>query len=289
MKRFIASGWLEAGGLSPPRRMDAVGSADLILEAMQHRPVLIVGDVQGDVERLREALAPYPADDVDTVFLGDFFQGGEPGAAGGAAAARLVMQRRNSRAVLGNHDLFLLVILERSRGVTELAEWRTRDGISIEELWLSRRGDWADLHAVAEDAELEGWLRGLPFMLMLDDSTLVQHTDDDRYAELGATVDEVNAAVSRHLNRPGGVLTALRYTIGRHAFADEQRLQRYLTHFGARRVVHGHTPHWGDAPVALHDGRVISFDGRFSRFWSDIPDDSGPISATVALLPELPA
>ena len=71
--------------------------------------------------------------------------------------------------------------------------------------------------------------------------------------------------------------------------ADAGRLDRYLAHFGARRVVHGHTPHFGDAPVALHDGRVIGFDGRFSRYWSSIPNDSGPISATVALLPELPA
>jgi len=80
------------------------------------RATLIVGDVQGDVGRLVEALEPYPEDEVDTVFLGDFFQGGEPGAGGGAAAAKLAMSRRNARAVLGNHDLFLLVMLERSRG-----------------------------------------------------------------------------------------------------------------------------------------------------------------------------
>src|SRR5258707_5415846 len=40
------------------------------------RPLLIVGDIQGDAERLELALAPYPEDEVDTVFLGDFFQGG---------------------------------------------------------------------------------------------------------------------------------------------------------------------------------------------------------------------
>ena len=102
------------------------------------RPTLIVGDVQGDVDRLREALEPYPEDEVDTVFLGDFFQGGEPGAGGGAAAARLAMQRRNARSVLGNHDLFLLVMVERSRGGDQLGAFHTRDGLSIEDLWLSR-------------------------------------------------------------------------------------------------------------------------------------------------------
>ena len=251
------------------------------------RPVLVVGDVQGDVGRLREALAAYPEDDVDTVFLGDFFQGGEPGAGGGAAAAQLARSRLNSRAVLGNHDLFLLAILERARGGDEVSRWTSRDGGAIEDVWLSRRGDWADLHAVEADPGLETWLRQLPLLLMLDDGTLVQHTDDDRYADVAATVDEVNAQCAAWLQQPAGVLNALRLTIGRHAFDDEARLERYLAHFGARRVVHGHTPHWDEAPRSLHAGRVVGFDGRFSRYWSPEPGDWGPVGATVAILPPL--
>ena len=253
---------------------------------MSERPVLVVGDVQGDVERLREALRPYPEDEVDTVFLGDFFQGGEPGAGGGAAAARLARARRNSAAVLGNHDLFLLVVLERTRGVVDAVEWQTRSGVTVEELWLNRRGDWADLRAVADDAALEAWLRSLPLMLMLDDATLAQHTDDDRYSELGAGVTAVNARAAALLSVPGGVLQVLRYTIGRHAFDDPDRLDRYLEHFGARRLVHGHTPHFADEPLVSHGGRVLGYDGRFSRFWSRDPEDApGPVGATVALLP----
>ena len=255
---------------------------------MSSRPVLVVGDVQGDVERLRDALRAYPEDGVDTVFLGDFFQGGRPGAGGGAGAARLARGRRNARSVLGNHDLFLLVVLERFRGVAPSVDWHTRTGVSVEELWLNRRGDWADLRAVADDAELEAWLRGLPLLLMLDDGTLAQHTDDDMYAELGGTVDAVNVAARRLLATPGGVLQVLRYTIGRHAFDDPVRLGRYLRHFDARRLVHGHTPHFGRTPVASHGGRVVSYDGRFSRFWSTEPgDESGPVEATIALLPPL--
>jgi len=252
------------------------------------RPVLIVGDVQGDVDRLRNALAPFPEDDVDTIFLGDFFQGGEPGAAGGAASARVARERRNSRSVLGNHDLFLLVILERQRGAGDSAGWRSRDGWTIEDLWLNRRGDWADLHAVDADPELESWLRSLPFLLQLGDGTLAQHTDDDRYAEIGTSVDAVNDRVRDWLAAPGGVMTALRYTIGRHGFEDVQRLERYLLHFGAQRVVHGHTPHWNEGPAVAHDGRVIGFDGRFSRYWGRDPgEETGPIGATVALLPPI--
>jgi hypothetical protein len=252
------------------------------------RPVLIVGDVQGDVERLQEALRPYPDDEVDTVFLGDFFQGGEPGAGGGAAAARVARARRNATSVLGNHDLFLLVILERSRGISGAGDWQTRSGMSVEDLWLSRRGDWSDLHAVARDPELESWLRALPLMLMLSDGTLAQHTDDDRYMELGATTGGVNAHAADLLRTPGGVLQVLRYTVGRRAFDDPARLDRYLRHFGARRLVHGHTPHFADAPQASHGGRILSYDGRFSRYWSRDPaEPSGPVGATVALLPRL--
>lgn len=252
------------------------------------RPVLIVGDVQGDVDRLIGALQPYPEDEVDTVFLGDFFQGGKPGAGGGAAAARVARARRNSRAVLGNHDLFLLLVLERARGVAGALEWQTRGGSSVEELWLSRRGDWADLRAVADDPGLEAWLRDLPLMLLLDDGTLAQHTDDDRYAEVGAGVEDVNTHARELLRVPGGVLQVLRYTVGRHAFDDRSRLDRYLRHFGARRLVHGHTPHFADVPQVSHDGRVVGYDGRFSRFWTRDPgDDPGPVGATVALLPPL--
>ena len=256
---------------------------------MSERPILIVGDVQGDVERLEEALHAFPEDEFETIFLGDFFQGGEPGAAGGAAAARLARRRSNARAVLGNHDLFLLVVLERQRGVVEAADWRTRDGLSVEELWLSRRGDWADLHAVEADSELEQWLRDLPFMFLLDDGTLVQHTDDDRYAEIGDSVEAVNTAAGSWLSMPGGAFTALRYTIGRHGFDDPIRLKRYLDHFGVRRVIHGHTPHWDDAPLALHGGLAVGYDGRFSRFWGRAEgEDPGPIGATVAILPPMP-
>src|ERR1700730_7358288 len=205
------------------------------------RQRLIVGDVQGDVERLEEALQPFPEDEVDTVFLGDFFQGGRPGRGGGAAAARLARARRNSRAVLGNHDLFLLAVLERRRGVEPPEPWRARDPAELEALWLHRRGDWADLDAVAADPELEEWLRRLPFLILLDDGTLVQHTDDDLYADLGADVDAVNATAREWLATPGGVFSAVRTLFGRRAFVERRRLDLYLDHFGARRVVHGHT------------------------------------------------
>jgi hypothetical protein len=254
-----------------------------------HRPVLIVGDVQGDHERLAEALAPYPEDEVATIFLGDLFTGGRPGAAGGYWAARMAMARRCSRTILGNHDLLVITLLEERRHGGE--RLRGGDGELLESIWRRRRGDPADLEALAADAELEAWLRGLPVMLMLEDGTLVQHTDDDEgYASLGESVDAVNLAAASLLRRqPGGALLLLRHLIGRGAFLDPARLDRHLRRFGARRVVHGHTPHWGAGPDVRAEGRELGFDGRFSRFWGRAPgEDAGPIGATVGLLPPFP-
>jgi len=250
------------------------------------RPVLIVGDVQGDFERLTSALGGHPEDEVDTIFLGDFFQGGRPGAAGGHRAARIAMDRAHTRAILGNHDLFLLAMLEMERGIS--IDWRAGNGMSLREIWLTRRGDWADLQAVAQDSEVETWLRGLPLMLRLSDGTLVQHTDDDSAAEVGDSVEAVNRLARAALGEPAGLLEILRLTIGRHAFDDVDRLDRYLQHFGGRRLVHGHTPHWGSLPDTRHGGRIIGFDGRFSRFWSrEAGEKHGPLAATVGLLPPL--
>ncbi len=252
------------------------------------RPLLVVGDVQGDVERLEEALASFPEDEVDTVFLGDFFQGGRPGRGGGAAAAQLARRRRNSLSVLGNHDLFLLAVLERRRGVEPPEPWRAREPAELEALWLHRRGDWADLEAVASDPLLEQWLRRLPFLVLLPDGTLAQHTDDDMYAGLGASVAAVNATARTWLETPGGVFTAVRALFGRRAFVERRRLDVYLEHFGARRLVHGHTPHWEEQPTVAHDGLIWGFDGRFSRYWQREEGELfGPVGATVALLPAL--
>jgi hypothetical protein len=254
------------------------------------RPLLIVGDVQGDAERLEQALQPYPQGDVDTVFLGDFFQGGPPGEGGGAASARLARVRESSQSVLGNHDLLLLCVLEEVRTGWTPPQVRQLGRPSLADVWLWRRGDWADLQQVDADPGLEAWMRSLPLMLRLPDGTLVQHCDDDAYTRLGDGVDAVNQRARELLAKPQGAWEVFWYTVGRRTFRDADRLVAHLSHFDAARVVHGHTPHHQDRPTSAHDGRVWSFDGCFSRFWARSEGDglAGPVEATVGLLPPGP-
>lgn len=268
------------------------------------RPTLIVGDVQGDVERLRRALRPYDPAEVRTVFLGDFFQGGLSGKAGGYRAARLAMERKNAMAVMGNHEVFILLILEylengslpsRDQAAAmlgpRLAPLFDGSGASLVALWKSRRGDWQDLASLARDEELLRWIRSLPLVVRLEDGTLVQHPDSDRLLRIGATIGEINAEGAAMAQGGGGRLFPLMALLSdRRRFDDEAAVRAYLAALGGSRIVHGHTPHGGILPRSLHGGLVLGYDGKFSRYWRSSSNDTpaGPPAATIGLLPDLP-
>src|SRR5260370_41495271 len=59
---------LSATGFHPPPPLAAVSIGSVAADEL---PILIVGDVHGDIERLFAALKPYPADRWRTIFLGD--------------------------------------------------------------------------------------------------------------------------------------------------------------------------------------------------------------------------
>jgi len=67
-------------------------------------PVLIVGDVHGDLERLFEALKPYPADAWRTVFVGDLVDYG----LFGVGTLRFARDRPNTTVLLGNHEVAMM-------------------------------------------------------------------------------------------------------------------------------------------------------------------------------------
>ena len=234
-------------------------------------PVLIVGDVHGDLERLFQALKPYPASEWRTIFLGDLVDNG-PFGVGGLRYAR---DRTNSVVLLGNHEVAML--------------WALRDPTRIG-FWIGIGGQEHDLKELTKDVALQHWMRERPALLRLSDRTLVQHCGTDSYALLldkDATdpVASINARVHQLLV-DGGEAQLWDLLSGKNIFpAQPERLDRWLELTSSRRVVFGHTPHRGSRPEVHHGGKAINFDDGFSRFHSKFQRRS-PLGASVAPLPD---
>jgi Calcineurin-like phosphoesterase len=233
-------------------------------------PVLIVGDVHGDLERLFQALKQYPAHGWRTIFLGDLVDYGPFG----IGAVRYARDRANSTVLLGNHEVAML--------------WALQDPARIG-FWMSIGGQRHDLDELAKDALLEKWMRERSALLRLPDGTLVQHCGSDAYANLlekgdADPVTAVNARVHELLGH-GGESELWELMSGKNIFpAQPERLDRWLEVTGSRRVVFGHNPHRESRPEVYHGGKAINFDGGFSRYHRRFQRRSSP-GATVAPLP----
>ena len=232
-------------------------------------PVLIVGDVHGDLERLFEALRPYPADSWHTVFVGDLVDYGMFG----VGALRYVRDRANTTVLLGNHEIAML--------------WALRDPARIG-FWISIGGQGHDLEELRRDKALQEWLHARPALVRLNDATLVQHCGHDgylRWSESNAddVVDTINSR-ARDLLMHEGEAELWDVLSARNIF-DQQldRLHRWLQATDSRRVVFGHTPHNHRKPAVYHGGKAINVDGVFSRFHMKYRRMS-PITASVAPL-----
>lgn len=234
-------------------------------------PVLIVGDVHGDLERLFGALRPYPADHWQTIFLGDLVDGGPFG----VGALRYARDRPNSTVLIGNHEVAMLKAL------------RDRSAIGS---WMAIGGQLHDLEELRRDPDLADWIRRLPALVRLPDRTLVQHTDSDSYSRLIDTGDPdpigaVNREVARLLENQGEDLLWTLLSAKNVFRRNPMRLRAWLARTGSARVVHGHTPHGQSRPEAYLDGLAIDFDGGLSRFRSSRFRGSQPYAASVAPLP----
>jgi hypothetical protein len=239
-------------------------------------PVLVVGDVHGDLERLFGALKPYPADRWRTIFLGDLVDGGPFG----VGALRYARDRPNSVVLLGNHEVLMLAALrdraERGPGV---------------HAWLGAGGQAHDLEELARDEPLQAWLRRRPAMLMLEDRTLAQHCDSDELGTLVPSskphpVNAINDEVCRLL-AAGDTEPLVSRMTSRGVFRRQPlRLEAWLRRTGARRVVHGHTPHRNRHPDVHADGKAISFDGGMGRWGRPGAFRGGSPKGSVGPLPE---
>jgi Calcineurin-like phosphoesterase len=235
-------------------------------------PVLIVGDVHGDLERLFEALKPYPPDAWRTIFVGDLVDYGPFG----VGALRYARDRANSVVILGNHEVAML--------------WALRDPTRIG-FWMGIGGQRHDLDELARDAPLQEWLRARPALIRLSDQTLVQHCGNDAYATL-LEKDEPDPIVAvnfrvKELLSDGGEPELWEMLSGRNIFTTQpERMDHWLEVTGSRRVVFGHNPHGGAHPEKYHGGKAMNFDGGFSRFHQKFRRHT-PLGATVAPLPPI--
>lgn len=231
-----------------------------------HRRVWAVGDIHGARPRLaallREAGLVDAADDwragADTgVCVGDYFNRGPEGAAVAQWLRALQAQARTAGGdlitLLGNHEVLMCGV------VTEHANIPYGE---VAGRWLMNGGRFRDLEALERAPDLVAWLRGLPALVMLND-TLFVHSDSLVYCDLGATVAEVNAQVSAilHSGDLDRIAALFDQLSRRRELADAGAVETLLRHFGARRVVHGHTPTYASAPMFTHGGRCVNIEG----------------------------
>jgi hypothetical protein len=232
-------------------------------------PALVVGDVHGDLERLFDALKPYPAARWHTIFLGDLVDYGMFG----VGALRYAHDRAHTTVLLGNHEVAML--------------WALRDPARIG-WWMGLGGQRHDLDELAGDPALQKWMRERPALARLADGTVAQHCGSDSYAMLveptdNDPIDSVNARV-RDLLVHEGESRLWDLLSGPNIFETQpMRLDSWLEMTGARRVVFGHKPHGASTPRRYHEGRAINFDGGFSRGHRKYRRTS-PMGATVAPL-----
>lgn len=230
-------------------------------------PVLIVGDVHGDFERLAAALEPYPADRWRTIFLGDMVDYGMFG----VGCLRFARDRKNSEVLMGNHEVAMLGAL--------------RDPSRVG-FYISIGGQQHDLDELRKDDALQSWMKARPLLLKLGDGTLVQHCGNDDYRMLlgDETSDPVGTinANGRLVLEAGDDHLLWSVMSGKGVFATQpDRLDRWLALTGSRRVVFGHTPHHGPKPARYHGGKAINFDGGLSRVHYRRP---APLAASVGPL-----
>src|SRR5437879_3557284 len=214
-------------------------------------PVLIVGDVHGDIERLFAALKPYPADRWRTSFLGHLVDCGMFG----VGCLRFARDRDNTEVLLGNHEVATL--------------WALRDPARIG-FWISVGGQRHDLDELRADEPLQEWLRARPALIRLPDRTLLQHCGNDQYLDLipvdeSDPVEAINGR-TRDLLKTGGEDLLWNVLSGPNICATQSaRRERWLEVTCLRCIIFGYTPQHSPAPVRYPCYHAFNHDYSLSR------------------------
>jgi hypothetical protein len=230
----------------------------------------VVGDVQGFLSTLERVLRSvelidgdggWSARSVTLAVVGDLVDRGPDGI--GVIDFLMRLQRDAARhggrvvVVIGNHDILLLAA--RCFGEPFMANWLEAGGVMRDFEGLT------NAHVA--------WLRHLP-AIVVEQEALLMHADAMFYLEYGSSAAEVNAGFWRVLEGDASEEWArLLDQFSEHrAFSGpdgEANLERYLQTFGARQLVHGHTPVPRMLQVApgtvtaayvYHGGRCVNVD-----------------------------
>jgi hypothetical protein len=214
--------------------------------------MFVIGDIHGQYEKTTSALRSAGLIDAGNRwigsattlwYMGDYFDHGPDGIAVVDLIISLQKQAAAAggrvSALLGNHDVLILAARRfgerRSGGPggTFLASWRVNGG------------EESDLRGMTD--EHVAWLSSLPAMALAG-GRLLAHADATFYQVYGRAVADVNRNIRAVLRSDDAQVwdLLLDYFSQRRAFQDRDlgpaRAGRFLTLYGGRQLIHGHTP-----------------------------------------------
>ncbi len=215
------------------------------------RPIYIIGDVHGHLKKLVKLLQDAQLIDAEHSwkagaamlwFIGDLVDRGPDG----IAVLDLVMRLQSEAAaaggsvasLLGNHEMLLLAAYRFGRRSTGL-------GSNFLTRWKRNGGNRKDIAGLTM-RHLD-WMAHLPALALVDDH-LFMHADAPFYIKCGRSVEEVNATFNKLLSRSDALAweEMLEDFARRGAFMStlngEELARRFLSIFGGRQLIHGHTP-----------------------------------------------
>ncbi len=213
----------------------------------------VLGDIHGELDKmigllrgvkLINAAGAWTGRDARLYFLGDYVDRGPDGLGVIDCVMRLEVEAAMAggrvEALLGNHDVMLLAARRIGNALPDGAE------LPLRYLWQQNGGRRRDLDGLTEDHV--AWLQDRPAMALVRD-TLLLHADATFYAAYGSSVDQVNGAIADVMQGDeyapwASLIVAFvnRMEFDERMGGSAAAARDFLGLFGARRLVHGHTP-----------------------------------------------
>ena len=213
--------------------------------------VYIIGDIHGQLKRLLHLLEEahlinhkhtWIGGNAILWFLGDFVDRGPDG----IEVINLVMRLQTEAAaaggqvssLLGNHEMLLFAAYRFGRRSTGL-------GSSFISRWKQNGGNKKDITSLTR--EHLAWMAELPPMALVADR-LLMHADNSLYLKHGRSIDEVNAAFKKLLRASNALdweetlENFAQRGVFMHKSEGENYARRFLSIFGGKQLIHGHTP-----------------------------------------------